>query len=668
MFSVDSIQKKILYTISAFAIVTILIRTVIFTSSNYEVVRNDILAQMKTQVDRDAMQITSFFAQYAKVAETFINSPEVLDWMLNYTERGSISGDSEAYHGLNRVLHAVSDRDENVLSAFYASESTQEYLAEDRITGVPEDGSDDKANGYFVRVRPWYQKAIAFKEMLTTAPAVDIITGGISVSVEQVMYHKGQLLGAGGIDISINNIARLTQAIEFEGQGFAALFDDDWGNVTFPNDIAEFEINTPLQDIDKHEGMSGLSALITAKPQTLVPVEIKGESYYALSMPVSAQKPKMTWRVVLFVPTNVVNDPAFDSVIEQIISSLITLVVTLVILAFITTIISKPLLALTQTFADVADGDSDLTSTIDVNSNDETGRLAGHFNVFLQKLRRVVTQINEGKGLVKLASEQIEDITGRLISQSDIDKQSVGSVSVAATELAASANEIENNATRTSEAANQMREKTELAIVIANSASQRMEVLGQQINSVNGTIKELEAASSSIGQVIEVINKIASQTNLLALNAAIEAARAGEQGRGFSVVADEVRGLASRTQESTQQISTVIVDLQSKITEVGDEMNKSMAQTKLVNDDIAGSGSSMLEIDALVDVIQDDMSLVATACVQQSKAIQEISETMNGVAMSADDGALMMEKLGDNASNLHEAVTGLDDQLNQFTY
>ena len=668
MFAVDSIQKKILYTISAFAIVTILIRTIVFTSSNYEMVRNDILTQMKTQVDRDAMQITSFFAQYAKVAETFINSPEVLDWMLNYTERGSISGDSEQYHGLNRVLHAVSDRDENVLSAFYASEATQEYLAEDRITGVPEDGSDDKENGYFVRVRPWYQKVIAFKEMLTTAPAVDIITGGISVSVEQVMYHKGQLIGAGGIDISIDNIARLTQAIEFEGRGFAALFDDEWGNVTFPKEIAEFAINTPLEDIDKHAKMSGLSALSTSEPQTLVPVEIKGEPYYALSMPVSAQTPKMTWRLVLFVPTSVVNDPAFDSVIEQIISSLITLVVTLVILAFITTVISKPLLALTQTFADVADGDSDLTSTIEVKSNDETGRLAGHFNVFLQKLRRVVTQINEGKGLVKLASEQIEDITGRLISQSDIDKQSVGSVSVAATELAASANEIENNATRTSEAANKMREKTESAIVIANSASQRMEVLGQQINSVNGIIKELEAASSSIGQVIEVINTIASQTNLLALNAAIEAARAGEQGRGFSVVADEVRGLASRTQESTQQISTVIVDLQSKITQAGDEMNKSMTQTKLVNDEIAGSGNSMQEIDALVDIIQDDMSLVATACIEQSKAIQEISETMNGVAVSADDGALMMEKLGDNATNLHEAVTGLNDQLNQFTY
>ncbi|MCJ8267856.1 MAG: hypothetical protein MJK04_00465 [Psychrosphaera sp.] len=187
MFAVDSIQKKILYTISAFAIVTILIRTVIFTSSNYEMVRNDILAQMKTQVDRDAMQITSFFAQYARVADTFINSPEVIDWMLNYTERGSITGDSEEYQGLNRVLHAISDRDENVLSAFYASEQTQEYLAEDRITGVPADGSDDKENGYFVRVRPWYQKTIEFKEMLTTPPAVDIITGGISVSGQHVI-------------------------------------------------------------------------------------------------------------------------------------------------------------------------------------------------------------------------------------------------------------------------------------------------------------------------------------------------------------------------------------------------------------------------------------------------------------------------------------------------
>jgi methyl-accepting chemotaxis protein len=669
MLTVDSIQKKILYAISAFAIVTILIKTLIFANTNYESVRNNIHHQMENIIERDALKVTSFFSQYARVSDTFIHSPEVIDWIVNHTERGSLTGQSEGYQGLNRVLHAVSDRDDNVLSAFYASELTQEYLAEDRITGVPDDDpSTDKDKGYFVRVRPWYNHAIAYKDMLTTAPAVDIITGGISVSVEQVMYHQGELIGAGGIDISLNNIARLTQAIAFEGQGFAALFDDEFKNVSFPTAIHDIKINTPLTDIDKQAGFSGFAALRDQPTQSLVPIEVKGEQYYALTMPVTADMPKMNWRLILFVPIEVVNGPASDAVWGEITSNIITLIVTLAILAFITTIIGKPLKLLTEAFADVAQGDSDLTKTIILQSKDETGRLASHFNVFLQKLRRVVTRVAEDKGQVQVTSNQIEDITKRLILQSEKEKHSFSAITVAATQLAASANEIESNATRTSEAANLMRDKTESAIVIANSASQRMEVLGKQITSVNDIIKELEEASSSIGQVIETINSIAGQTNLLALNAAIEAARAGEQGRGFSVVADEVRNLASRTQDSTKQISAVIVSLQDKINLAGEGINKGMTQTVQVNNEIADSGSSMLEIDALLETIQDDMSQVATASMQQSKAIGEISETMNGVALSADDGAQMVGELGKNAANLHEAVIGLDNQLKQFRY
>jgi len=213
-----------------------------------------------------------------------------------------------------------------------------------------------------------------------------------------------------------------------------------------------------------------------------------------------------------------------------------------------------------------------------------------------------------------------------------------------------------------------MKTKTQSTITITSAASEHMDELGERINSVNLIIKELESASTNIGKVIEVINSIAEQTNLLALNAAIEAARAGEHGRGFSVVADEVRGLASRTQESTKEISTVIEDLQLKIDQAGNGMTQGMEQTERVNQEINNSGNAILEIGSLLDTIQDDMSQVATACMQQTKAIHEISETMCNVNESADEGVQMIEVLDAQANELHEAVESLDKQLNQFTY
>ena len=669
MLIFNSIQKKILYTISAFAIITILFKSIIFANSTYDGVRQNIQQKINIQLENDALKITSFFAQYARVADTFINSPEVIDWIVNHQKRGSISGTDAEYQGLNRVLHKISDRDDNILSAFYASEITQEYLAEDRVTGIPDEGIEfDKEKGYFVSKRPWYNHVVEFKDMLATPPAVDIITGGISVSLEQVMYHQGKLIGAGGIDMSINNITKLTSSISFNNQGFSALFDDNWENVTFPENITELGINKPLSEIDDKSGFSGFEALKTTQSGTLNRVTINNHNFYAIYVPISTDMPKMTWRLLIFVPESVIDAPASDAVISEMISNILALTVTLIVLAFITHIISKPLRLLTHAFASVAEGDSDLTLALNVASKDETGQLAGSFNTFLQKLRRVITGVNKDKEQVQQASSQIEIIAEQLIAKTSDNKVNLDSVTVAATQLSSSAGKIEQNATRTSSAAIEMRDKTESTIAIAQSASAHMDTLGSKISAVNDIIKELESTSSSIGQVIEVINSIADQTNLLALNAAIEAARAGEHGRGFSVVADEVRGLASRTQESTKEISTVIVGLQDKILQAGTGIAEGMEQTIRVNDEITSSGDSMEEIGHLLDAIQDDMSHVAKACIQQTKAINEISETMNGVTLSAHDGEKMMNDLGEHANELHDSVAGLDHQLKQFTY
>ncbi|GAA5141608.1 methyl-accepting chemotaxis protein [Thalassotalea piscium] len=669
MLKLDTIQKKILFVISSFAIVVIFGRTVLFASSSYQEVKDDLQQQIVTQLERDSLKLTSYFMQYARVVDTFINAPEVIDWMLNHKERGAFTAADKQYDSLNRVFHTISDRDENILSAFYASEATQEYMAEGRITGVPDEGHEfDEEKGYFVRKRPWYNHAVDFKDMLTTPPAVDAITGAISVSLEQAVYVNNKLLGVGGIDISLNNINKLSSEINFKGQGFAALFDDKWQNITFPNTIIKKDINTPIEKYDELQGTIGLSSLSTADPLKMTEVTINETNYYAVTMPVTTQMPKMTWHLALFIPIEVIENPARKAVTNEIIISIVILVITLTILTIITSIVSRPLRRLTDAFASVAEGDSDLTLVIDENSSDETGKLANYFNIFLAKLREVISGVALDKEGVSTASAKVEYVSQQLIEKTNVNKQALSTASVAATQLAASAGEIENNAMKTSNASTDMRDKTDETISLAKEAVTNMQLLGDKIEAVNTIMKDLDSASANIGQVVDVINSIADQTNLLALNAAIEAARAGEHGRGFSVVADEVRGLAQRTQESTKEIYTVVDDLQRKITQAGTGMSEGIEQTKKVSMNIATSGESMEEIGSLLDTIQDDMGQVATACVQQTKAINEISETMSEVNDFSEESTLLIQDLGVQAVELKNAVNGLERQLNKFTY
>ena len=675
MFKIDTIQKKILLSIFALT-TTILIVTTSFSAwQSFAEVRQDITNKMQTNLTKDATKVSGFFTQYALVTRTFINTPNVIDWVSNHKIRGSVDGLSTMYQPINRAFHALSDNDENILSAFYASHHTQEYFAEDRVTGVAADKAATSGDGYFVRQRPWYKKLLAHQYMLTTPPAVDIITGTISVSIEQLMVRDEQIIGAGGIDISINNIRALTEKIKFENQGFAGLFDDNWNKVTFDEshiDIKSQEqwvkINENIASYDKLDGIKGLGNIAKNSANTLIPVTFNNQPYYALYQSVTPEVTKMTWYLLLLVPESVVNQPAMAKVISQVGVSVLFMVIILVILWLITNRVSQPLKLITHAFSDIAQGDSDLTKTIRVKSKDETGQLAGFFNQFLTKLRRVVSQVHEDKVQVQQACEQMDVLIGRLSNQSGENKHSLNSVSVAATELSASAGEIENNATRTSKAANQMRSKTQSNLQDADSAQSRMDLLAEQIADVNVLIHDLEEASSSIGQVIEVINTIASQTNLLALNAAIEAARAGDHGRGFSVVADEVRGLASRTQESTHEISMVIEQLQSKISQACAGMDQGLEQTLQVKSNLASSAKSMSQMDGMIATIEQDMVLVATACVQQTKAINEISQLMHDAAKMADDGDNLMKHLGDNTVELQQCVNGLDKQLNQFTY
>ncbi|WVM90976.1 methyl-accepting chemotaxis protein [Halopseudomonas pachastrellae] len=226
-------------------------------------------------------------------------------------------------------------------------------------------------------------------------------------------------------------------------------------------------------------------------------------------------------------------------------------------------LITNPLRELLQRIRDIADGEGDLTQRVVVHSNDELGQLSRAVNAFLEQLQMLIRQVAESTLQVASAAEEMSAIASGQEKLVNEQYMAVDQVSTAATEMSAAIHEVADNAHSTADAAREADRQGHAAADVVSATMSDLRRLAADVEEAAGVINNLEQDTDKIGGVLSVIEGIAEQTNLLALNAAIEAARAGEQGRGFAVVADEVRALAARTQDSTRDIQQMIQKLQS---------------------------------------------------------------------------------------------------------
>jgi methyl-accepting chemotaxis protein len=328
--------------------------------------------------------------------------------------------------------------------------------------------------------------------------------------------------------------------------------------------------------------------------------------------------------------------------------------------------ISKPISELTHIMQEIASGDGDLTKKIDMNRTDEVGQLASHMNSFITKLHTLLLKTASQAEQVGVASEHLSQVSYETNSEIQQEKEQVDSVSTAVTEMASTVLEISRNAQETNSAAQEVQNLTKVGTDISNEAQTAMTSLASHIGEASQIVSGLEQESGNIGAVVDVINSIADQTNLLALNAAIEAARAGEQGRGFAVVADEVRSLASRTQESTDDIRNMITKLQqiaqqasTMMQEGKDQAESSVTQTQDVL-------ASLTAISNSVTTVQDQSHQIATATEQQTLVAEDINTSLNAINDLVNNTSEHANELASEASDLNNLASGLNESVNQF--
>lgn len=328
--------------------------------------------------------------------------------------------------------------------------------------------------------------------------------------------------------------------------------------------------------------------------------------------------------------------------------------------------IVNPLRTTVSTLQNIAEGEGDLTRRLDESGQDELSELAKGYNLFISKIQELVKQVADSTNQMATATQQLSAVADETRQGVVTQRDQTSQVATAMTEMTASIQEIASN---THNAATNAQSTTEIALEGNRTVGRSVEainLLAAEIEQASQTIRDLRAQSSNIEQVLEVIRNIAEQTNLLALNAAIEAARAGEAGRGFAVVADEVRNLAQRTQQSTGEIEQMVAGIQSGTQEAVTVMERSSLKSNAAVTEITGTQTTLSQINSSVETIHDMNIQVSAAVEQQSLVAEEVNRSITTISDIADQSGQSVEQTAQACDDLARLAAGLQTLVARF--
>lgn len=293
--------------------------------------------------------------------------------------------------------------------------------------------------------------------------------------------------------------------------------------------------------------------------------------------------------------------------------------------------VTRPLLKVASLLDAIVEGDGDLTQRLPAGRGDELGRLANGFNRFLDKLQPIIRNIQSASLDTRNSADTSLGIAREVSAGMQRQYREVELAATALHEMSASAQEVARNSHRAADAASAAENASRSGQAVFATAVHNIENLDQRLDATLKQVRALAENSAQIGQVLDVICAIAQQTNLLALNAAIEAARAGEQGRGFAVVADEVRHLASNTQSSVEQVRLVIESLQQLSQDVvhSTQLSREQAGSSVLQ--VQQTRTALENISQAVDVIEQMNQQIASAALEQSTVVDDISHRVSDI-------------------------------------
>lgn len=524
------------------------------------------------------------------------------------------------------------------------------------------------------RISEWYLCPKETKKACIVEPYLFDLPNGsqmLMTSLTVPIIKSGMFKGIVGADIDLPVMQEFANELSkglYDGQGSVTIISKKGlivassqytGSLGKPFKTADTENGQALLDLANKGGvMEQNGQLMVAQPLSLGKTGTQWN--FLISLPISVAMAKLDAKLDLM------ENVKQRALIEQLtLAVVVSIVATLLMLLIVRSII-RPLQLLNEQVGQLSGNDGDLTQTLNLNAHAELNELSAGFNVFLQKLRDMVNSLKSIGIRVRESSGKNVDASHSSLEETAQQKAELANVVVSTQEMSKAAHEV---AQITAELAEKMKlmngtvRQSQSSIVTSTNTVQE---LSSSMESAKDSIDKVSARSDDINQILEVIRSVAEQTNLLALNAAIEAARAGEQGRGFAVVADEVRSLASKTQNSTEEIDKLINNLQqevkvavSSIADSGEKVALSVQSTEEVN-------TSLSSIVNDIDLINDHIQQVASAAEEQSQVSVDITGMLRKIEDAAEILAQFAHQTNDSSEQVTQQLDELDNQLSKL--
>ncbi|NVZ29867.1 methyl-accepting chemotaxis protein [Pseudomonas gingeri] len=496
----------------------------------------------------------------------------------------------------------------------------------------------------------------------------------LMTSIVFPLIVEGNVIASLSVDINLNSLQAVSQQASkklYDGQTSVSILSPVGLLAGYSPDASK--LSQRLDQVDSHNG-AALIRQLASSTETQVLRNDAQLKILAPFQPIPGGKP---WGVLLDVPEKVLVGPA-ETLKSQLDArnaagtlielglGLLGAVIGLLLVWLMARSVTRPILGVARMLEDIASGEGDLTRRLHYDKKDELGQLAGWFNRFLDKLQPVIADVKRSVQDARGTADQSASIATETSAGMEQQYRQVDQVATASHEMSATAQDVARSAAQAAQAARDADQATRQGLTVIDRTTASIGHLAADMSDAMGQVEGLAANSEKIGSVLEVIRAIAEQTNLLALNAAIEAARAGEAGRGFAVVADEVRNLARRTQESVEETRQVIEELQTGTREVVTSMGNSHRQAQGSVEQVSQAVTALRQIGDAVTVITDMNLQIASAAEEQSAVAEEINNnvaTIRDVTESLSGQANESARVSQSLNQLANQQQGLMDQF-----